>query len=238
MPGAGARRAWRPSRQVEQVSLAGHGVEITLIRSTICTLAAARRAQGARQSNEAASRRGREWEAANSERPSKSEILLARIAVALLIGFAVAGILWYGLSTDELQRLWRNIAARPGGPMTFRFVLQPTMAALAAWRDGVTDARLYRLPYLSAILLGDERRGARLWEGVVSTGRILILGVVVDVAYQLAFLDSFFPGESAIIAILLAFLPYALLRGPIARLARRRTARPNSAEPTFPGRER
>ncbi len=174
-----------------------------------------------------------------SERPSKSEILLARIAVALLIGLAVAGVLWYGLSTDELHRLWRNIAARPGGPMTFRFVLQPTMAALAAWRDGVSDARLDRLPYLSAILLGDERRGPRLWEAVVSTGRILILGVVVDVAYQLAFLDSFFPGESAIIAILLAFLPYALLRGPIARLARGRTARPNSAErPTFPGRER
>ncbi len=173
-----------------------------------------------------------------NERPSKSEILVARIAVALLIGLAVAGVLWYGLSADELHRLWRNVAARPGGPMTFRFVLQPSMAALAAWRDGAADARLDRPPYLSAILLGSEGRGDRLWEGVVSTGRILILGVVMDVAYQLAFLDSFFPAESAIIAILLAFLPYVLLRGPIARLARRRIARPNSAErPTIPGRE-
>ena len=60
------------------------------------------------------------------------EILLARIAVALIIGLAVAGVVWYGLSTDELDRVWRNIVARPGGPMTFRFVLQPAMAAVAA----------------------------------------------------------------------------------------------------------
>ena len=64
--------------------------------------------------------------------PSKMQILLARIAVALLIGLTVAGVLWYGLSTDELDRVWRNIVARPGGPMTFRFVLQPAMAAIAS----------------------------------------------------------------------------------------------------------
>jgi hypothetical protein len=157
-----------------------------------------------------------------NEAPSKTEILLARLAVVLLVGFAVFEVLWHGLSTDELHRLWRNILARPGGPMTFRFVLQPTMAAIAAWRDGINDSRLDRTPYLSAIFLGSEKRAARVWEGIVSTGRILIIGIVMDVAYQLAFLDSFFPAESAIIAILLAFLPYALLRGPLARLARHR----------------
>jgi hypothetical protein len=164
--------------------------------------------------------------------PSKSEILLARTAVALLLGFAVLEVVWYGLSTDELNRLLRNIAARPGGPMTFRFVLQPSMAVLTALRDGLSDARLDRTPYLSAIVIGGESRSARLWEGIVSTARILILGVVMDVAYQLAFLDSFYPAESAAIAILLAFLPYALLRGPLARLARLRIARRGSAEPT------
>ena len=33
--------------------------------------------------------------------PSKTEILLARIAVALIVGHAVAGVFWYDLSTDE-----------------------------------------------------------------------------------------------------------------------------------------
>ncbi|MGD9545410.1 MAG: hypothetical protein AB7F41_13965 [Methylocystis sp.] len=104
--------------------------------------------------------------------------------------------------------------------MTFRFFLQPGMATIAAFRDGLEDARLERTPYLSAIAFGGERRGARLWEGVISTARILILGVVIDVVYQLAFLDEFHPEESAVIAVLLAFLPYALLRGPLARVAR------------------
>ena len=93
------------------------------------------------------------------------DILLACIAVALIVALAVAGVFWYGLSTDELDRIWRNIVARPGGPMTFRFVLQPAMAAVAALRDGVADARLGRTPYLSAILRGVEGRGSRLWEG-------------------------------------------------------------------------
>ncbi len=110
-------------------------------------------------------------------------------------------------------------------PMTFRFVLQPAMAALAAWRDGVADARLDRVPYLSAVLVGAGGRGSRLWEGIVATARILILGVVMDVVYQLAFLDKFYPAEAAIIAVLLAFVPYVLLRGPIGRIARHWSAR-------------
>jgi len=163
-----------------------------------------------------------------TEPHSTAEVLVARLAVVLIVALAVAGVFWFGLSTDELGRIWRNIVARPGGPMTFRFVLQPAMAAIAAWRDGVADARLGRTPYLSAILLGVEARGGRLWEGIVSTARILILGVVMDVVYQLVFLSEFFPGEAAVIAVLLAFVPYVLLRGPIGRIARHWVARPAS----------
>ncbi len=163
-----------------------------------------------------------------TESPSQTQILLARIAVALIVGLAVAGVFLYGLSTDVLERVWQNIVARPGGPMTFRFVLQPAMALIAATRDGVVDARLGRTPYLSAIVRGVEGRGSRLWEGIVSTARILVLGVVMDVVYQLLFLGEFYPAEAAIIAVLLAFVPYALLRGPIGRVARHWVARPAS----------
>ena len=160
--------------------------------------------------------------------PSKTQICLTRIAVALIVGLAVAGVVRYGVSTETLARVWRSLVARPGGPMTFRFVLQPAMAAIAALSDGVADARLGRTPYLSAILFGADERGTRLWEGVLSTSRILILGVVMDIVYQLAVLGEFFPAEAAIVAVLLAFVPYALLRGPIGRIARRWVERPAS----------
>ncbi len=38
--------------------------------------------------------------------------------------------------------------------------------------------------------------------------------------YQVIELKSFFPGEAVIVALLLAFVPYMLLRGLIARIAR------------------
>lgn len=154
--------------------------------------------------------------------PSSSAVVLARVAMALLVGLVIAGLAIFGLSGDEQTRLWRNIVARPGGPMTFRFILQPVMAAIAAWKDGSADARLNRPPYLASIIRGQGDRGHLLWEGVISTARIILLGIGMDAVYQVTVLKTFHPGEAAVIALLLAFVPYLLLRGPFRRLARRR----------------
>jgi hypothetical protein len=167
-----------------------------------------------------------------TDAPSKNAILLARVAVALLLGLVVLGVAWYGVSFENLGRMWRDILNRPGGPMTFRFILQPAMAIIAAARDGVSDARLGRTPYVWAILRGERSAGGRagrLWQGIISTARILILGVVMDIIYQWKVLDTFFPGQAAVIGILLAFVPYLLLRGPFERLARHWVARPASS---------
>jgi hypothetical protein len=43
----------------------------------------------------------------------------------------------------------------------------------------------------------------------------------MDVIYQVIFLKTFYPVESLIIALVLAYVPYVLLRGPTARIARR-----------------
>jgi hypothetical protein len=164
-----------------------------------------------------------------TDAPSTSQIVQARVAVVLLAALVALSAVWYGVSFEDLGRLWSDILARPDGPMTFRFILQPAMAAIAALRDGVKDARLGRRPYLWAIMRGvrtDEGRRGRLWEGVISTARILILGVVMDMIYQWLEFKTFYPGQAATIAILLAFVPYLLLRGPVERIARHWVARP------------
>jgi hypothetical protein len=166
-----------------------------------------------------------------TDAPSTSQIVQARVAVILLAALVAFGAVWYGVSFEDFDRLWKDILARPDGPMTFRFILQPAMAAIAALRDGVKDARLGRRPYLWALMRGvrsDEGRSGRLWEGIIATARILILGVVMDMIYQWLEFKTFYPVQAATIAILLAFVPYLLLRGPVERVTRHWVARPAS----------
>jgi len=155
-----------------------------------------------------------------AEAASKTQIFLARLVVVLMIAFVVLGAAWYGFSAEVRARIWQNLVDRPGGPMTFRFFLQPIMATIAALLDGLKDARTGRAPYLWTILTNPAKRGGRLREGVISTARVLLLGLVMDAIYQFIVFDTFHPAEAVIIALLLAFVPYLLLRGLVARIAR------------------
>ena len=155
-----------------------------------------------------------------TQTPSKSKILIARLVVMTMIAFVVIGVAWYGFSADVRQRVWQNLLDRPGGPMTFRFFLQPIMATIAALYDGVTYARTGRSPYLWTIFFNPEERGGRLREGLISTARVILLGLCMDLIYQFIEFKTFHPAEAVIIALLLAFAPYLLLRGPCARIVR------------------
>lgn len=151
---------------------------------------------------------------------TRTQILLAQLAAALVIVFALVGLFVHGMSAEVWDRIFRSIAERPGGPMTFRFILQPVMAAVLAGIDGVRDARSGAPPYFWSLLTGSAARGDRLYDGVIATARVILLGLVMDVAYQLIEFKTFYPGEAAIVAVLLAFVPYLVLRGPFQRLAR------------------
>jgi hypothetical protein len=151
----------------------------------------------------------------------RASVLMARTVVALVFALIALGLIWYGFSTEVRQRIWTDIFDRPSGPMAFRFVLQPAMAAVLAIRDGTKDAHLARSPYFWTVLSGREPRRPRLREGLISTGRVIGLGLIMDTIYQLRALGTFYPGEAVIVALLIAFVPYLLIRGAAARIARR-----------------
>jgi hypothetical protein len=62
-------------------------------------------------------------------------------------------------------------------------------------------------------------RGGLLSEGLISTARVILLGLVMDTIYQIIVFETLYPVETVIVALLLAFVPYVVMRGPIARLA-------------------
>ena len=150
----------------------------------------------------------------------RSAGLLAWLVVVLAAISIVLGAAWYGFSPEVNWRIWHDIFDRLGGPMTFRFFLQPAMAAVAAIHDGIKDARTGRSPYFWTVLSNPAERGGRLREGLISTARIILLGLGMDAIYQYQVLKTFYPGEALIIALALAFVPYLLIRGPVARIAR------------------
>jgi hypothetical protein len=147
--------------------------------------------------------------------------LLPKMVIAFAVLLIAAGVLWHGVTLEALHRFWHDLVERPGGPMTFRFILQPVMVAIAAIHDGIKDARTGRSPYFWTMLSKRHERVDRLREGLNATARIILLGLAMDVVYQIIVLKTFYPVEALIIALALAFVPYLLLRGPAARSARR-----------------
>lgn len=141
---------------------------------------------------------------------------------------------------DVLSRIWTDLLARPSGPFAFRFVLQPLMAIVLALRDGIKDAQTGRSPYFWTMLSDATQRRVRLAEGLKATMRVIVLGIVIDAAYQLTVLGTFYPGEALAIALWLGFVPYLLVRGPAARIARRWITRKTSKQeaPKAPSRRR
>jgi hypothetical protein len=124
---------------------------------------------------------------------------------------------------EFIMRVLTGLSDRVGGPMTFRIILQPLMAGLLATRAGLKDAREGRPPYFWTLLTDSTQRVALLRDGWRAVARVFVLAIVMDVIYQLIVRRWIYPGETLIVAITLAVVPYLLLRGPINRLRRQST---------------
>jgi hypothetical protein len=83
--------------------------------------------------------------------------------------------------------------------------------------EGCTDRAL---AIRRAILREPQHRIARLTEALNAIHRIILFGLVMDLIYQGIALDTFYPTEAVIIVLLLAVVPYVLLRGLITHAAR------------------
>jgi hypothetical protein len=120
---------------------------------------------------------------------------------------------------EMLARVWENLGGRIGGPLSFRLLLQPTIAVFLAVKAGLADAQAGKPPYLWTIATNPDDRRDLLRHGWKSVAKVFAMAVVIDVVYQLIVARWVYPLESLIVAFILACVPYLLVRGPVNRIA-------------------
>jgi hypothetical protein len=121
---------------------------------------------------------------------------------------------------DILTRGVEQLLGRASGPLHFRLFLTPIVVAILAIRAGLRDAREGQPAYFWAILTRSAERWRLFRSGLKDIGRVLVVALVMDTAYQLTVLWALYPVQALIVAVVLAIVPYILVRGPVTRLAR------------------
>ena len=92
------------------------------------------------------------------------------------------------------MRVGTQLVARVTGPMKFRLVLQPWMAAFFAIRAGLADAKAGKPPWFWELVSNPPERVDMLKEAWKRIGKVFILALVLDAVYQLIELHTVYPG--------------------------------------------
>ena len=133
---------------------------------------------------------------------------------------------------DELlAHAWDMLIGREHGPLAFRLVLQPMVAALLAIRAGVRDAKAGRPPHGWAIVTDPVRRRELLAESWHDVARLFLVAVIIDMIYELIVFRWKYFGQALIVAFVVALPSYMVLRGPANRIARRWFPSPGQPRP-------
>ncbi len=123
-----------------------------------------------------------------------------------------------------MQELWQRFTEdfvnRLDGPLHFRFIAQPLIAIIYAIIDGLKDAKAGKVPYFWAVVTSPEHRRELLKDGWKHFGKIFIIAIILDIVYQIKVHHTVYPGETLLVALVLAVVPYVLLRGPVNRITR------------------
>lgn len=114
--------------------------------------------------------------------------------------------------------LWRMLVGRFDGPMTIRFIMQPLVASVFAVRSAFKGAERGHPPYLWSIYSNPASRHVLLRHGWKDVRNVFFIAVLLDIIYQIVELHWVYIGQAAIVATVLAIVPYVLVRGPASRL--------------------
>jgi hypothetical protein len=123
---------------------------------------------------------------------------------------------------DERAIVMENDAlewfARIDGPLSFRLILQPIVAFVLGYRDGLRDWTNGDPPYfwnLSQVL--PQERAALVRDGFESIGKVFVIAALLDGLFQYLVTGTVSLAGTFSVAVILAILPYLLSRGAVNR---------------------
>src|SRR5262245_64063597 len=116
--------------------------------------------------------------------PSRLSLVMTWAAVAITVGLTLFGLARYGASWEVRQQFWADLFGRLSGPMTLRFYLQPTLAFVAALKDGIKDARFGHKAFFWTALRDPAQQRGRLREGLMAVSQMMLMGFAMDTVYQ------------------------------------------------------
>ena len=120
-----------------------------------------------------------------------------------------------------LSLFFEELIGRAGGPLNFRLVIMPTVAAFFGVRAGMRDTREGKATFLWGIVTMPSGRAAALRSARNDIGRVFIMALIMDTAYQLVALRALQVFQVLVVAVACAVVPYVMVRGPVAFAARR-----------------
>ena len=108
--------------------------------------------------------------------------------------------------------------------MSIRLIIQPVVAIVFGIVAGKRDVRDGRPPFLflSALFVDSSHRSELLRQAWKDVGKVFIVAVILDSIYQVIVHAAIYTLELLITATILAIVPYALVRGLVTYVARRR----------------
>lgn len=119
---------------------------------------------------------------------------------------------------EFFARFFENLGLKTEGPMKFRFIVQPVMSLVLAFKAGLRDSKKGQVPYFWGLIFQRGERKELVQEGWKDLAKLFFIALVLDIIVQLIVLKTIYPLEAVLTAVLLAFVPYLIFRGIFNRL--------------------
>ena len=126
---------------------------------------------------------------------------------------------------DFLSQRLAEIVGRIHGPMNARIYIQTLVAIIFAVRAGMRDARDKNAPFFWSLAFGLGSRRDLIKSAWKDIGKVFIAALALDVVYQVYRFHTVYPLEAIIVAILLAVIPYVVVRAGVTRFLKWKKAR-------------